>query len=466
MIKRYIKLLIGLVAVALIAIGTYVGVVISKNNSVKKAYENEQKKIIFSFDPLDITDMQVHNSSGDYSFRLTKDAGWIITEGDQFQIGADKFVQIAQTMCSLTATKILSETLPDNLDEYGLEDPMKVGFTLKDGTVCTADLGSQVPGDTAYYLKAEGNDTIYIVSEEDAENLNAELSELKDRFLFDTSGTGDINYLKYIDHGTIVYDIHKTDDKWTMVAPFKKGVVNGAGVTSIASLLIRAEAVTFIDEELTDPSKFGFDSPKYQIEVKTDEKEAKVIFGNYYDENQQYIYAYNKAIDQIYIFETASLGFIDSKIEDILVTRLHDEFFGNIKKFEMSVLGTDIDIDYQYNVAGETTPFYAINGKKVDREDEKTLETFNNLINSVTGLSFDYVCEDVLYSDFSAEPEVTITYKLKEGDDYVLELIPKSDDESLLYIVENGKYTDTVIRKTVIENGILLYYKEMQDIMK
>lgn len=466
MIKRYMKLLIGLIAVAVIAIGAYIGVVISKNNESRKAYEDELKKNIFSFDPMDITDMSVHNSSGDYAFKLTKDSGWVITEGDQFQIGADRFVQIADTMSKLTASKILTEELPDDLAEYGLEDPMKVAFTLKDGTVCSAYIGANVPGETSYYMQADDKDTIYIVSETDVKNMSAELSDLKDPYLFNTSGTGDINYLKYIDHGTIVYDIHKTDDQWQIVAPFKKGVINGSGVINITSMIIRAECVTFIDEELTDPSKFGFDSPKYQIEIKTDEKEAKIIFGNYYDENQQYIYAYNKAIDQIYIFETASLGFIGSKIEDILVTKLHEEFFGNIKKFEMSVLGKEIDIDYQYNAAGENTPFYAINGKKVNREDEKTLETFNNLINAVTGLAFDYVCEDALYSDLNAEPAAKVVYKLKEGDDYTLEFFTKSDDESLLYVVENGKYTDTVIRKAVLENGILLYYSEMQDLMK
>ena len=45
MIKRYMKLLIGLVAVAVIAIGAYIGVVVYKNNQTKKAYEEEQKKI-------------------------------------------------------------------------------------------------------------------------------------------------------------------------------------------------------------------------------------------------------------------------------------------------------------------------------------------------------------------------------------------------------------------------------------
>ncbi len=459
------KLLIGLIAVAVIAIGVYIGVVVNKNNQAKKFQEDEQKKVMFSFDPMDITDMSIHNSSGDYSFELT-DSGWVITEGDQFQLSADRFVTIAETMSSLTASKILSEELPDDLDAYGLENPMKLTFTLKNNDVCSIDIGSKVPGDTSYYVRADGKDIIYMVSESDIENLSVEIADIKDKFLFNAGATSDIIYLKYTDHGSIIYDIQKENNVWNMIAPFSKGRVNGADVDSITSLLIRAESAAFVDEELTDASKFGFDNPSYQIEVKTAEKDAKVFFGNYYDENQQYIYAYNQAIDQIYIFETASLGFIDTKTEDVLENRLHNEAFGNIDKFEMNIFGTEINIDFRYNVAGETTSYYVVNGKEVDRENEQILETFNNLINAITGVSFDYICENTVDdSELETEPAVTIVYRLKEGEDYSLSLIPKSDDDSLMYIMENNTFTETVLRKKSIENGIMMYYTELMGLI-
>ena len=43
MIKRYMKLLIGLVAVAVIAIGAYIGVVVYKNNQTKKKISSWEK---------------------------------------------------------------------------------------------------------------------------------------------------------------------------------------------------------------------------------------------------------------------------------------------------------------------------------------------------------------------------------------------------------------------------------------
>ena len=62
MIKRYMKLLIGLIIAAVIATGAYFGVLVKKNNDAKKAYEEIQKLKIFDFDPMDITSMSVKNS--------------------------------------------------------------------------------------------------------------------------------------------------------------------------------------------------------------------------------------------------------------------------------------------------------------------------------------------------------------------------------------------------------------------
>ena len=132
----------------------------------------------------------------------------------------------------------------------------------------------------------------------------------------------------------------------------------------------------------------------------------------------------------------------------------------------MNVLGTEINIEYNYNVGNGLETSYTLNGKTVNREDEDILMTFNNLINAVTGLSFDNICEDDHFNTLSKEPAVKITYKLKEGDDYVVELYAMKDDPEQLQIVENGKYAESTVSKKVIENGMLLYYMELMEKMK
>lgn len=464
MIKRYIKILIGLVAAALIAVAAYMGVSHNEKKNIEKQMAEELKKVVFDFDPEDIVKMNVHNSTGDYKFDLTKD-GWVITEGNQFQLSPDKFVTIATTMSTLTASRILSEELPDDLASFGLEDPMTVCLITSDKKEHSIDIGSQVPGDDSFYARVTGGDTIYIVSKSDIEKLSSEEKDLKDKLLFDLASTDSINYIKYIKGGSIVFDLRKEDDGWDLVTPFPQGKVNAASVKDIASQLIRAQSVTFIDEEMNDLSKFGFDNPKYQLEIGADSKQAKLLFGNYYDDSGAYIYVYNKTIDQIYIFETASLSFIDTETEDILVRELRNEFFGNIKSFDINVFGKKIKIDYNYSVGGSGETRYLVNNKKIDNTNEETLNVFNSLINSITGLSFSNICEDVSHSELTKEPDASIVYHLKEGEDYVLEFIEKSDEENMYYIIENGNYTGTLLRKGVFEGGILQYYDELMDLL-
>jgi hypothetical protein len=464
MIKRYIKILIGLVAAALLATGAYFGVTYNEKKNLEKKMNEELKKIVFEFDPEMTKKMTVHNSTGDYGFELTAD-GWIITQGEEFQLSPDKFVTIATTMSELTASRILTEELPEDLAQYGLEDPMTVCLTTSDKKEYSVDIGSQVPGEESFYLRVTGGSTIYIVSKSDIENLSSEITDLKDKLLFDLAGTDGINYIKYIKDDSVIYDLRKEGDIWDIVTPFSQGTVNGAAVKDIASSLIRVESVTFIDEEIDDLAKFGFDNPQYQLEVGADTKQAKLLFGNFYDDNGQYIYVYNKTIDQIYIFETASLSFLDVATEDILVRELRSEFFGNIKSFDIDMFGTKIKIDYNYSVAGEGETKYLVNKKKVDPKNATQLEVFNNLINSITGLAFSNICEDVSASELLNTPDASIVYHLKEGDDYVLQFIKKSDEENQYYIIENGNYTGTLIRMGVFEGGIIQYYNELMELI-
>ena len=81
-------------------------------------------------------------------------------------------------------------------------------------------------------------------------------------------------------------------------------------------------------------------------------------------------------------------------------------------------------------------------------------------------MNYDEVCEVQLTNLRNMKPEAKITYHLKEDKDYVLEFYKKEDDDKLLYIVENGEYTETVIKKSSLENGVLLYYKELMEKMK
>lgn len=462
MIKRYIKLLVALIIVAIIALVSYFGVSAYKENQSKKALEEEAKKVIFNFDINTIEGLKI-NSKGDYyRFDISGDQ-WVLSEGEKLQVNSAKLVNISNAICSLIAVDIITEDAQDDLSKYGLDEPIAVSAILDNHEEKSIDIGRQVPGSTDYYAKVPGENTIYIISQESAESISAERKDLKDDYLFDALKSSDVYYMKYIEKGKVIYDLQKnSDNTWKLITPFPQGKVNAASVDTIISTAIRAKAVTFIDEELNDLSKFGFDNPQYQFEIKTDYKSANVIFGNYYDEKQQYIYGYNKDLDQIYIFETAYLGFIGGKTEDVLVKYLTTNvYFGDLKGFDVNIFGTQMDIEYIYAIGENTEKSYGVNGKNIDYENQDILDAFNLLINSITGMTFESIRENVSKAELEKTPDATVKFLWKDGTEYKLEFIQTSDNKDLFYIVENGVYIDVLARRYVLESGILKYYNDL-----
>ncbi len=464
MTKQYKRIFTGLVIAVIVAFGAYFGVLVYRNGQAKKAVEEENKKIVFDFDPSEIKEFEAVNSSGEYGLKLSV-SGWEFTKGEPFKLDSTRISGIAETMSRLKATKILTEELPADLSPYGLDKPQKVIFIFKNGSRKILDIGSKVPGDSAYYVKNEDSDTIYIVSEADAQKMSVEVNSLKDRNLFNIISTDEITAFKYTDHGKLIYDLKKENNEWKMTAPFNRGSVNSAGITAVTSMIIRAESTTLLDVP-ADLSEYGFDKPSYEVDISTADMTLSMIFGSYYDENENYIYAYEKAANQVYVFPVASLGFPGSATEDVLNKRLHHEAFSNITEFDLDVFGTKIKVDYDYVVEEGKTSSYAVNGISVNREDDDILWTFNDFINSITGLSFENVYEDASFTTEGKEPEVKIVYSLKEGGKYTVELYAAENDKSLLQMVENGKYMDCVISRASVENGILLYYKDLMNKIK
>lgn len=466
MIKRYMKLFIGLIIAAVISIAVYICVSIYRNNENKKLFEQEAKKAIFNFESADVTTLKVHNSDGDYVFEYNGDF-WTMTEGADLQPGSAKLSEIAVTMSTLSADSILTEEKTENLQQYGLDDPLSIQAVFKDGTQKGIEIGKQVPGDSKYYLKVNGSDTIYLVSSTYVDELMAEKEDLTDRYMFNINNSSDINYLKYTLAGEVVYELSKNEDnEWSLLSPDINIPVNSAGITDITTFIIRATCATFVESSEENFKKYGFDSPQFEIEVKTPEKSARVLFGNNFDGNEEFVYAYNPDIDQMYIFSVSALGVQGTTVENVLTRTLHNEYRGNIDAIDIDIFGTKIKIDYGYNENDLLNGDYAVNGNAIDNSSEEIMLAFSQLFNSVTGMVYDKADIETKNKKVKGEPECTIVYELKDGTEYKLEFIPQGSDSDYMYIVENGKYLNVLESKYSFKSGILAYYDELMSLIE
>lgn len=466
MTKRYIRILIGLVIAAIVAIGSYFGVTAYKNKQQKELAKEANKLNINSFAVQNITKIKITNSTGDYEFELDDDE-WEQLSGEPVQVNTVKLNAISNNICELKAESILKENATaEDYPTYGLDKPMIVTAVLKDGKEKGVEVGKKVPGASSYYVRVSGEDTIYVISSNYMDNIMAEKKDLKNSYMFDVQSSSEITYLKYTENDEVIYEVEYKDDGWTISAPYDWGVVDASKINSIGAELIRATSMMLEDFD-GDLSKYGFDKPRYIIEAKTKDKSIEVLFGDYYEDNETYIYALNKALDQVYVFETQGVGCIGTKTEDMIVKKLNltHDYLGDIKGFNIDVFGTKIDIDHNYDPENLSTEAHSINGKDIDVKNETIITAFNSLVNAIRGISFEEICLEPDKEALKNAPDVTVVYTLADGKEYKLEFVQTPDDSNMFYALENGKYKNVLVRRYMFENGIVKYYNELMDIL-
>ncbi len=469
MTKRYIKILIGLIIAAVIAIGSYLGVSVYRNNQQKKALEEQNKLIINTFNVQNIRKIKISNTTGDFEFEIDdKFDEWTQLSGEPVQVNSVKLNAVANNICELQAESILKENASaEEYQTYGLDSPMIVTAVLKNGTEKGIEIGKKVPGTSSYYTRVSGEDTIYIISADYIDNIKAEKSDLKNSFLFDLSSSTEIVYLKYTQQDEVVYELKNENDTWKISYPYDWGVVDSSSINSIGAELIRAKAMRMEDFD-GDLSKYGFDNPSYIIEARSKDKSVEMIFGDYFEDNEQFIYALDEALDQVYIFETQGVGCIGTKTEDVLIKKINLEYdyLGDIKGFYVDALGTEIDIDHNYDPEDLSTEAHSINGIDIDVSDETTIAAFNSVVNAIRGISYEEICLTPDEETMKKEPDITVVYRLADKSEYKLEFKQTPDDSNMYYAFKNGEYINVLVRRYMFENGVIKYYNELMDVLE
>ena len=126
MTKRYIRILIGLIIAAIVAIGSYFGVTAYKNKQQKELAKEANKLNINNFAVQNITKIKITNSTGDYEFELDDDE-WEQLSGEPVQVNTVKLNAISNNICELKAESILKENATaEDYPTYGLDKPMIV----------------------------------------------------------------------------------------------------------------------------------------------------------------------------------------------------------------------------------------------------------------------------------------------------------------------------------------------------
>ncbi len=456
--KKYLKFIIILVVLIIVSVVAYIAVDKSKSNDEQKLMEQGIEKIS-QFDVSTLKGITVSDSSGTYDLIL-EEKGWNWGENSAaFRINNTKVSQVAAVLSDLSSTKVIEENA-QNLSQYGLENGIEISFSLTDGSKHSVKLGSATPTNTGYYIKKSEENKIYMISTDDGEALYIDRNQIKSPYILDVT-SNEITNISLERNQKVIFDAEKNENgTWELISPVSNVNVDHSEISAIVEPSIRVASYKYIEENPTDLSKYGLDTPSYALELATEEQSSKVIFGDIPDDDAYGIYALvsNDDYSEVVIFPKDSTVF-KKNTEDVINPLLYGHQNSKIDSVNLTLDGKKIEMS-----VNSKTKIYNFNGVEITDEERVSLcAEFLQSINTATFNSID--TEAVIDTSTTPEIEIKFTFKDDTTDNTALY---KGDNG--YYLVRDGKYTGlTVSNETVTAikaaySGILNRVSEEQTV--
>lgn len=429
--KKLIAALAVLVVLAGGSVGAYMIVKDKKDEEKRQASEQLDDNVLFSFDSEGITKIEFNCADGQYITEKDDSGKWVLTNRDDFAID-QVYIQLIRTYTSnLTAEICYGRATDENKAMYGLDEPEKIVVSDKDGDH-TLYVGKKSPTGDYYYVMTADKPNIYAIEAIYGSALFADRLTLKAKDLLPY----DINSMRYVtikNKGEVTcelsYDLGKKS--WSIGDEYSMLTTNQTSITAELNNLIRLEAEEMLDEGLEDLKKYSFDDPDGEIIVEGLDDSKWSFKVKVMEENPNYCYVLMGNDNQVEIYYTADLDFINMSAYDFIIQKVSGADMFDVSGVDLTIGDTKISADI--NVSDREC---SVDGKKIYIDSTENYTDFQNFYDSFTVLPVSGVDTDV--SPKLEDPLLSAVYHLTEGGETKFDVV---QDKDRYYIFKDGKYT-------------------------
>ena len=449
--KKVIIAMVALLVVAGGSFGAFLAVKNKSNKETQKEVSELAENVLFNFDSEKITEINFDCPDGNYR-AYYEDETWKL-DGNEFTIDQDYI----KTLLTLTS-EFTAETnygIPDDSKKamYGLDNPSET-ITISDGTeTYKIYVGNITPTNDYYYFMVEGKDKVYTINSIQGSVLKASRMMLKSKDLIPYNDT-DIKQITVKKNGKITYELtyDTKNSEWSLPEEYSELPFDQTAVSSMITTLIRLEAEQMLEEYLDDMTKYGFDKPVAEVTIKgIDGTEKSFIVGGKGDNNQTYTYIMLEDTNQVQMYYTSDLNFINYTPLNFLPDSIASAGIYNINGFELSF--GDIQDSFTLNM---TDRILEMNGQSVDMENSEIYTSFQNFYNSFTTLIF--TDTDVEAMPDNSNPVLTAIYHFDDIDDIKIDFVYAGNDKC--YIFKNDVYSGGIVDMSRLtgKNSVQSFY--------
>lgn len=471
--KLYRNIII-LVVVLAVLIGAYFVI-----NPMLSTEEDEYQQIeVIKLDADKVQELTIKGSDGTFVFQKN-DTQWELVSGGDFDINQVEVDSIATNICDLYAYKLIEED-PEELAQYGLDNPVEVTAKLSDGTTAEIEVGDEIPTQRGYYIREKSKNTVYTIALYAGNILKATERSVRNRFILDVT-TPEVTELAVTIGGKMSFRAIKLDDKgWRMTEPIDAGI-NLVRLTTALDALVRAEITEYVEKDVKDLAKYGLDNPSYVVEAAAGNQKVTLLLGDV-KENYSQTYGIVEGTAEVFTINPGTMGFLDTPALEIMDGFIYAPYVYNVNDVAVNLDGktinirieevkseseeTDTDTDgSEGNTEDKKEYKYYVDGiDVVAQKGEEAEAKFRNLYASIIGIAASAIEPEATPT---GDAEISITYNLNvEPGKVTVEFIPR--DDKTYYAMKNGEYTGIVVRKDAFdkEDGPKKVYEDLMTILQ
>lgn len=483
--SNFKKLLIPLITLVILVGGFLIVTNLPEPQDDKDQAQDPVNDVIqiFDFVKSDVTEIQIEGSSGIMRFQYvttqieqvisnedgttgTKMADtqvWQAVEPEGMRVNSSSIDSIAWNANTLKASKLIEEN-PSDLSVYGLNKPTKLTFKMKDGTKYVLLVGNKTPTGDYYYAKKEDEAKVYTIGSYEAEKFLQSKLSLMNTEIYDKDYTEpDVTEITYIRKGEKLFDATYSEQKWLITYPIQ-AEARFENLYAIAGSLATITINRYVDENVTDLSKYGLANPAYVFDYTLDGRTYKLSLGNRISDSNE-LYAILNDDNLVFTIAESSFPYLDKPIEELVSSFIHLQNIVDVKEMvvtfdgrtDISRIKVDSDDDY--------LSVFDFNGTVLTgEEDEDYVKAYKKYYQGAIGFYVDKL--DLEATPVLQNQEVTIKYTLNSGEVILVEMVP---DETgvYFYAFKNGEYTGMKVRKKQLDDesykGLRITRKQLDD---
>lgn len=277
------------------------------------------KAKVFSVESANITQVDVHASSGDVtSLKKTGDT-WAIESPIKAKADDATVTSLLDALASMDVDRALDDN-PTSLAQYGLEPPRyTVVFRTTDAAEHRLEVGDKTPTGSDVYARVGGQPRLFLTPAFHGDSLNRSTFDLRDKHVLAFSRDA-VDTVTIDAAGQQAVQLARTGSDWKLTAP----LAAPADFSPVDGLLGRLDQVRMqsVVEEGSEPTPaelktWGLDAPRLTVTLGSGSSKATLALGTKKDETS--VYARDLSRPLVFTVEAALVTDLTKQPSDLRV---------------------------------------------------------------------------------------------------------------------------------------------------